>query len=386
MSTRREQHLSPPPQPLPAGETALAIRPLLRSLAYADGATPPLAGEQIPALAAWLFAHGLGPLAYRRYQKESPALAATLAGDYYSALAEQTVRSHTLEQVEEALQEAGIPYTLLKGAALSRSAYRHAVERVMSDVDFWIQAPHMGRAWELLHELGYRLAGKESRPLALQQLAQGEIQFISADGVLVELHWSPFAGWWLQRTAAIDGAALWSRLEPLDGRGACQLSAEDTVLHLAVHLGVNHQFALYPLRSLVDIARTAQTRPVDWEEVARRARDYRVATVTWCTLDLLQTLIGVDGADRALAALRPGALRCRLLARMVNAERVAALHDRRSGRLRYLLLLLLVDRPRDIARLIFRTLWPEAEWLAARYGSRTSRWRHLWNVVRYGQI
>src|SRR5690606_16728532 len=135
-----------------------------------------------------------------------------------------------------------------------------------------------------------------------------------------------------------------------------------------------------------DIARTAQTRPVDWEEVARRARDYRVATVTWCTLDLLQTLIGVDGADRALAALRPGALRCRLLARMVNAERVAALHDRRSGRLRYLLLLLLVDRPRDIARLIFRTLWPEAEWLAARYGGRTSRWRHLWNVVRYGQI
>lgn len=386
MRTSRTQPLSQRQPALPAGETGPAIRPFLRSLAYPDGDTPTLAAAQIPALAAWLVVQGMGPLAYRRYQKDAPPLAAALAGDYYSALAEQTVRSRTLEQVEEALQEAGIPYALLKGAALSRSAYGHPTERVMSDVDFWIQAAHMGQVWQLLHELGYSAAGKESRPPALQQLSQGEIQFTGPDGVLVELHWSPFPGWWLQRTAAIDGAALWSRLAPLDERGARQLSPEDTVLHLAVHLGVNHQFALYPLRSLVDIARTAQSREVDWDEVAKRARDYRVATVTWCTLDLLQTLVGVDGVDRALAALRPGAWRRRLLAPLVNAGRVLALHDRRSGRSRYLLLLLLVDRPRDMVRLVYRTLWPEGAWLAARYGGQTSRWRHIWNVIRHGRI
>ncbi len=386
MTTGRPQHQTQLQPAHPAGGAGPTIRPFLRSLAYPDDDTPPLAEAQIPALVAWLVAQGLGPLAYRRYQQAAPSLAAALVGDYYSALAEQTVRSRTLAQVEEALQEDGIPYALLKGAALSRSAYRHAAERVMSDVDFWIPAAHMGKAWQRLHELGYHAAGKESRPPALQQLSQGEIQFTDSGGVLVELHWSPFPGWWLQRTAAIDGASLWARVEPLDGRGARQLSPEDTVLHLAVHLGINHQFALYPFRSLLDIARTAQTRPVDWDAVAGRARNYRVATVTWCTLELLQALVGVDGAERALAALRPGALRRRLLARMVNAERLLAQHDRRSGRSRYLLLLLLVDRPRDMARLIFRTLWPEAEWLAARYGGEMSRWHHLWNIVRHGQI
>jgi len=32
---------------------------------------------------------------------------------------------------------------------------------------------------------------------------------------------------------------------------------------------------------------------------------------------------------------------------------------------------------------IFRTLWPEKEWLEARCGGQASRWRHLWNVVGY---
>lgn len=382
---------SPPNQQQPAlparlGRMIDTARPLLRALAGPDGEVPPLPPNELPALAAWLIAQGLGPLAYHRCQNVSPSLAALLAADYYSALAEQAILSHTLQEVEAALQEAGIPYALLKGAALSRSAYQHATERVMGDLDFWIQSPHMGTTWQLLHDLGYRAAGKEHRPPALQQLSQGEIQLTAPGRALVELHWSPFPGWWLQRTAAVDGAGLWSRLEPLGNSGACQLSPEDMVLHLAVHLGVNHQFGMYPLRSLVDIARTVQTRPVDWTVVAQRARHWRVATVTWCTLDLLQTLTGVDGADRALDALQPGAVRRRLLASLVNAQQVLALHDRRSGRLRYLLLLLLVDRPRDRLRLIYRTLWPEPAWLAARYGDRTNRWQHLWNVIRHARV
>jgi hypothetical protein len=362
------------------------LRPFLRSLAYPDETGVALPTAQIPALAAWLMAQGIGPLAYRRYQTAWPELAAALASDYYSALAEQSVHSHTLERVETALQGAGIPYSLLKGAALSRSAYSHPAERVMSDVDVWVQEQHMDDACRVIHDLGYQPAGKDSRPLALQRLSLGEIQFTGAEGTLVELHWSPFAGWWLQRTAAIDQAALWSRLDSLGSRDACQLAPEDTVLHLAVHLGVNHQFAMYPLRSLLDIALTAQTRPVNWAVVAERARQWRVATVTWRTLALLQALIGAEGADRTVAALEPGPLRRRLLARLVSPGRLLALRDPRGSRSRYLLLLLLVDRPRDVIRLIFRTLWPEQAWMAARYGGKTGRRQHLWNVLRHGRI
>jgi hypothetical protein len=55
-----------------------------------------------------------------------------------------------------------------------------------------------------------------------------------------------------------------------------------------------------------------------------------------------------------------------------------------SGPRRFVLQLLLVDRPRDALRLIFRALWPEADWLAARYGRAGVgvRWRHLLAAVR----
>jgi hypothetical protein len=369
-----------------AAPDAAALRALLRSLAGTGELLPPGAGAT-GALAQWLIRAGLGPLAYRLYRERWPELAGALAADYYSAVAESSMAAEQLRLVETAFPQAAIPAVLLKGAALSRTVYEQPADRVMSDVDLWVHPEQMAAAFQLLSALGFTAGGKESRPPALQHLSRGEIAFASPRGRLLELHWSPFAGWWLLRTAAIDDEGLWARREPLaETPGLFQLAAGDTILHLAIHLAVNHQFGLYPLRSLVDMARTVQQRPVDWETVARRARDWRVATATWSVLALLDDLIGAPGAAPALAALRPGRLRCRLLARLVNPQRLLSQQDVRTGRTRYLLLLLLVDRPRDAARLIYRTLWPEDAWLEARYQQPTSRWRHFWNVARHGRI
>ena len=370
-----------------AAPAAAALRALLRSLAGTGDPLAPPSGGTPAALAWWLVRGGFGPLAYRLYRERWPELAAALAADYYSAVAESGLAAEQLLQVEAAFPAAGIPAVLLKGAALSRTVYEQPADRVMSDVDLWIHPEQMAGAFQLLSSLGFTAGGKESRPPALQQLSRGEIAFAGPRARLLELHWSPFAGWWLLRSAAIDDEGLWARREPLEGTpGLFQLAAEDTILHLAIHLAVNHQFGLYPLRSLVDIARTAQQRAVDWHTVARRARNWRVATATWSVLALLDDLIGSSGAAPALAALRPGPLRRRLLARLVNPHRLLHQQDVRGTRARYLLLLLLVDRPRDAARLIFRTLRPEPAWLEARYGRQTSRWRHLWNVARHGRI
>lgn len=360
---------------------------LLRSLAgMAEPIAPP--GDEPPAaLVRWLVTAGLGPLAYRLYREHWPQLSEALAADYYSAVAESGIAGAQLQLVQSALAQAAIPAVLLKGAALSRTVYEQPTDRVMSDVDIWIHPEQMADAFHLLHSLGFAASGKESRPPALQQLSRGEIALSSPHGRLLELHWSPFSGWWLLRTAAIDDDGLWSRREPLAGAaGLFQLDAADTLLHLACHLAVNHQFGLYPLRSLVDMARTVQRRAVDWQALARRARAWRLATATWSVLLLLDELLGVPAAAPALSALQPGPLRRRLLARLLHPGRLLSQHDVRGSRGRYLLLLLLVDRPGDAARLIFRTLWPEPAWLEARYGRPTGHGRHLWNVLRHGRV
>lgn len=374
------------PGPWPDMATA---RLFLASLAgLQPAALPDFRGANSAAVGQWLVTQGLGPLAFERCRKIFPELAGYLAHDRYTAVAQSSLNADNLSWIEAAFAEAGLPLVLLKGAALARTVYGDMAWRTMSDMDIWVREKDMPQAAAVMKQLGYLMhGGRTDRSLALQMLSRGEIQFYGPHWGMVELHWSPFPGWWLARTAAVDETAVWDRLEPLEINGTVyQLGAEDMVIQVAVHLAVNSQFSIAAVRGLLDIALTARSRPVDWGEVARRARTWRVATSVWQALTLLDQLFGTPGLAAALQPLRPSRLRRWLLRQLVSAESILRGSDLRNGRSRYLLLLLLVDRPQDMVRLVWRALWPEAEWLEARYQGQGSRWFHLWQVVRYGRV
>jgi hypothetical protein len=227
------------------------------------------------------------------------------------------------------------------------------------------------------------------RPLALQALSNGEVQFYRRQGVptLVELHLSPFEGWWLKRTAVVNDRQVLARKLPLPGWGAFyQLAPEDMVIHLAIHLAIGHQFGAQSVRTLVDIARLAFARDIDWQTVAARARDWRVATAVWLVLYHEQQLVGLAGLDSILDFLQPTHWRRQQLLRMVSEQSILSGGARRGERERYRLLLLLVDRSRDAGRLVFRTLWPEGSWLHARYGGGVGHWQHWQHLLREGRV
>ena len=277
-----------------------------------------------------------------------------------------------------------MPAVLLKGAALAETVYDGPEQRSMADVDLWLHKQHISRACPLMEDLGFRNLENAARPLELQALADGEIQYVNSDQppTLVELHLSPFSGWWLKRTAAIDSQDIWVRREPLqDWRTFSQLAAEDAVIHMAVHLAVNHQFGLSPLRSILDILLTDQVRQVDWLLLAGRAREWRVATAVWLALVVTQQLTGAASFQTALHELQPSAWRRRRLQDFISADSILAGRDIRDEKERYLFLLLLVDRPWDAGKLMVRTLWPEGEWLDARYGGSVDHWQHIRRLI-----
>lgn len=345
----------------------------------------------VQALADWLIKAEVAGLALARYGAAWPALRQALQQDQFVAVAEWGLHTQTLEQLAVALQEAGVTAVLLKGAALALTVYPQRAQRTMSDIDLWVPEAQMAAAVTAVTGIGFAIYGKEDRPPNLQKLSRGEIQLYRTDWAqgLVELHWSPFPGWWLRRTARPDVDATWERKQPLPEAGVFffQLAAPDALIQIGLHLAINHQFSMKAIQGMLDVALTAQVRGVDWQVVAERAKEWRVATAVYTVLSLLDELVGVAGMEEALQGLRPSRLRRWLIGRFVSPQKLLAAQDVRSGRARYALLLLLVDRLGDMAYLVFRTLWPEPEWLAARYGpTKAGRWHHLWQVLRYGSI
>jgi hypothetical protein len=256
-------------------------------------------------------------------------------------------------------------------------------------------------AFDLMTAHGFSITETEERPAALQRLAAGELQCRGPRGELVELHWSPFPGWWFRRAAAVDTTALWQRIEPFvlppPGNGEAtatsdpalplyRLAAEDMFIHLATHLAINHRFSKNGLRGLLDMALLHHACPLDVDVIVARAQRWRLATVLWLTLQQLGPLFALERLSDRVASLQPGALRQAWLQRLVSPAALLAGRELRRGANRFLLLLLLVDRPRDMVRLAGRTLWPERAWLEARYGAPTSIGQHLWRLLRSRRV
>jgi len=337
-------------------------------------------------ITSWAIQYDLGSLLYSRAQHSHPALIPFLQGDRFAAIAENKLHFDALHEIEVAFTAASVPLTLLKGMALAQSVYNDSSWRTMSDIDILIGDGDMETAVSIMQQLGYYTTEKENRPATLQSLGQGEIPLNKAGTpFLIELHWTALHGWWLHRTATIDNNGIWQRRQRLT-ETTWQLSPEDTILNIAVHLTVNHQLGMSVVRGLVDVAMVAKKLPVSWQIVAERAIEWRVQTAVYIILNLVHDLIAPHGIEPALAQLRPSPLHQRLLRPFINVQAILSGQDVRNGRSRYLFLLLLVDRRRDILKLIYRTIWPEQSWLQARYGKSVSNFYHLKQLIQHGNI
>jgi hypothetical protein len=340
-------------------------------------------------LATWLARHDLAPLGLAVARTLDPALAALLAPDALGAAAANLLHFAALERLERRFATEGVAMVLLKGAAIAPGAYADTSFRPMTDLDIWVRDRDMPRAMALVRAEGFRQeAGLRHRPQELQRHSGGEIVFRPAHGGhgLVELHFSPFQGWWIQRTASPDIDGVWRRCEPAgDARHARRLAVEDAVLQTAFHVVVN-QFGQAPLRGLMDLAVLARSRRIDWTVVVDRAVRWRLAAATWLALDTAERLIGLPGSAAGLERLRPVRARRALLRTFVTPASVLAGRDLTRPARRHPFMLALADRSRDGARLVGRVLWPEPWWVEARHGRGVGRLGHVRELLRRGDV
>lgn len=364
---------------------------------------PGRAAEYAPQLAAlpaddwdWLVAesqrHSLAPLLYTNVQHATGHLPAAghailqLRAIYRHATLVAMQREAELRRVLDAMASNGIRPTLFKGAALAYSVYPTPACRSMGDVDLWVTHTEMPAAVAALEQLEYRVRENPQRPHALTQYTDGEIQMMptrSGQG-LVELHWGVFPGEWLARSATIDRAAVRQRLRTavVAAHEVSVMAPEDALIQAAVHVAIGHQMSQSALRSLVDVALLAEDG-LDWDVVANRCQEWRVAAVVGMVLSIACELLGSTDLAAPAARLGPSGLRQRVLRHYVTPEAVLAQLQLSSTTSRFAYLLCLTDRPSDSLKLFARSVWPESEWLRARYGSArlSDRMGHAVNAL-----
>ncbi len=339
----------------------------------------------------WLKRHQLAALAWvmLRHAYSLPAdMALDLRQAYYLAVGDTELHRQELRSVLTALARANLTPIAFKGAALAYTVYPDPACRLMGDLDLWLSAPEVFQAQAVLEATGYCYDPKVDRPLALMEIHSGEIRLYEPNGAtgVVELHFGVFPGEWLRRVARVDEAAIRARCQPVElvGCSAWTLAHEDHLLQVAIHNAINHQLSLSTVRSLVDVTLLARHTPLDWPAIIQRAREWRVATATWLVLSLTVELCGLAEVADAARQLAPSPLRQKLIGLFANAQSLVDMRDLSKSKWRYVYLLLMVDRKRDAVKLVYRALWPEEEWLQARYGRSgwRTRLRHVFDAAR----
>jgi hypothetical protein len=335
--------------------------------------------------------HTVTPMLYERLKeggiKTPPKVDEQLRHIYFNSMRRNMRLFHEYNKILYALVDVHIPVIPLKGVYLAEAVYNNIVLRPMTDIDLWVPRGYLDKARAVMQSMGYIYYSKLDRPLALEDALTGETQFFKANAPLVELHWNFFSGEWIRNTTLIDEEVVIHRTIPFKGELVRQLSPEDTVIHLCVHLAINHQMTDTGLRTLLDLEFIHRKWNIDWEIVVQRARAWRVATACWLVLQTLAGIFVDPDCRLPLPDLAPSLLRQRIVNRFVSE--VKLLNGLKLGYQpnRFLYMLALVDRPVDAVVLCWRAFFPDRLWLTLRYGLQESpAWRifiqRLWHPLR----
>ena len=296
---------------------------------------------------------------------------------HLASVIQNSKRYHDLAQILQAFESAAVTVVPVKGAWLGEEVYSNIALRGMGDIDLWVDRSEIEAARTTMQSLGYASEGnRDDRPRALQEEVLGEIQFFKSGSPMIELHWTNFPGEWLRHVSQIDEKLIWQRTLPYKGNYIRQLSAEDAIIHISIHLAVNHQMSMSGLRTLIDIDTLRRKLTVDWTILALRAREWHVVTPLWLVLSLLGCIFGDSENKLPLKELQPSVLRRWLLEKFVSPQGLFKGLVITEGPMRFIFLILLIDKPVDAMRLIWRTLVPDHKWLTLRYGLQDApQWR-----------
>jgi hypothetical protein len=261
---------------------------------------------------------GVAPLMYWKL-KDSPVAVPhstfdLLRSTYYQTLAQNTLMYQELGRILGALDEAGIPVIMLKGAALAATVYEDIGLRPMGDLDLLVKREQIDQTMQVLDRIGFKVSDNPGLAPWLGRIAKHDVQFYGGvqGELMIELHWNLVAGdadwrspsleWFWKQTepfvpAEKDQDLMEDRMVPTSPLLLClNLRPSAQILYLTAHLMIQHGryserlLWFYDLYLLVG----KMEQDVNWKELLAKAKEYNWIASLYSTLSRVRILFDVQ--------------------------------------------------------------------------------------------
>ena len=244
---------------------------------------------------------------------------AELTEHHRSAMAMVLLLQHLTVEVSSAMEEAGVPTVVLKGAAIANAFYPDPSWRSYGDLDLLVSASDWRAACDALVTLGFRRVTPEPRPGFDERFGKGA-SYEDARGLQVDLHRTlalgPF-GLWIDTEALLEGTTPFA----MGDASLRRLDDTNALIHACVHAALGRERPLLvPLRDVLQIAWSGR---VDRGLLAGRIRDWRLVAPVSHALQIAASTLAVPLPDdlRDLLHARTGAIERRALQAYTTARR-----------------------------------------------------------------
>lgn len=197
--------------------------------------------------------HDVAALLFTILPEEAPAeVRDALRADYRSQLAGNTLYIHHLAQVAPALQEAGVRFVVVKGAALLATLYTDWAQRRLEDIDLLVHPDDVLLFRSVMSHLGWREEDNDIAGARFGERYRAETSFARQEGeVLLRLEGHlDLPGFYPPARGAV-----WQRVHTVSAGGLDKLpvlSLSSHLSYLCTHLYYHH--CGQGLKWLVDIA------------------------------------------------------------------------------------------------------------------------------------
>jgi hypothetical protein len=297
---------------------------------------------------------------------------ARLEASYQANWARNTVLTERWAEVVALLAGEGLEVITHKGMALIRTVYPDIGLRPMADIDLLIRPADLPTVKRTLRAVGYRTPGEA---MEAQEAFRSYLHFVR-DATVIDLHWELAHYTRFEGILHVDHEGLWKRACRMQAGGAqgLMLSPEDQLLHLALHVTLGSEFGRLIWYTDLDAVLRRFGPALDWERAVEEATRWRVKALLGFTLQICQESLGTPIPPGILPRLLLGRSRLGLLNLCIGITYPPNLSGQVSDTRIYLGETLLMDRLRDVFRVLWWSLFPSRAWLAFHYG-QTSSWR-----------